>query len=266
MKFRFGKFGLLCPTLLLWAGLAQAEGGMVITAIPLDSRVTPLTPVAAAPVMPSETSADQAMALLPAAPRAGLPRPSVVLGDLAVLLTMAERGPLGVPFPQRQAIRERDAAMFDRLLIQGAFDPDPANVGAAIQTELARMGCYSGGIDGDWGRGSAAALTRYIDAGGSAQSGAAPDVGLFRDVARGSDVTCPEQRVVAPATVATPRRETGARANSASTAAAGASPSRASQAGGSQSGGGRPASEPATPPAQSGGAINRGLMGAGVFR
>ncbi|MDO5622827.1 MAG: hypothetical protein Q4G24_15365 [Paracoccus sp. (in: a-proteobacteria)] len=257
MRRPLRSYPLLVPAFGLWAGLAQADGGLVISAIPLEelsTQSTVIAPVSAAP-------GTSGLALMAAAPRADLPRPSVILGDLAVLMTMAERGPLGVPFPQREAIRARDAGMFDRLLMQGAFDPDPPRVGAAIQTELARMNCYSGGIDGDWGRGSVTALTRYVDAGGAAQAGSAPDLALFRAVARGSDVTCPEQRVVAPVAPAVSRSGgTTSRNPAASTrqteAARRTAPAAAST------------TAPEQAPAQQGSSrgIGRGLMGAGVFR
>ncbi len=43
---------------------------------------------------------------------------------------------------------------------------DPALLARQLQTELARVGCYQGEADGDWGRGSAAALERFNEAAG----------------------------------------------------------------------------------------------------
>lgn len=43
---------------------------------------------------------------------------------------------------------------------------DPATLARELQTELARVGCYLGEADGDWGRGSASALERFADAKG----------------------------------------------------------------------------------------------------
>lgn len=43
---------------------------------------------------------------------------------------------------------------------------DPALLARQLQTELARVGCYAGTIDGDWGRRSAAALDRFSEAAG----------------------------------------------------------------------------------------------------
>jgi hypothetical protein len=44
--------------------------------------------------------------------------------------------------------------------------PDPALLARQLQTELKRVGCYANAIDGDWGRGSVAALERFSDASG----------------------------------------------------------------------------------------------------
>ncbi|MFO1171933.1 MAG: caspase family protein [Hyphomicrobiaceae bacterium] len=41
---------------------------------------------------------------------------------------------------------------------------DPALLAKQLQTELKRVGCYTGETDGDWGRGSVAALQRFADA------------------------------------------------------------------------------------------------------
>ncbi len=59
-------------------------------------------------------------------------------------------------------MRNDDPAQFEQLLTSGVFDPTPGNEARAIQTELARMQCYTGGIDGKWGRGSIAAVDRYF--------------------------------------------------------------------------------------------------------
>lgn len=155
--------------------LAPVEGGgLVISALPVQ-------PLEGGEVIEASPAAPVQLAALPALPdaprRAGLPEPSIIVGDLAVLTTMAERGPLGTPRPAREAIRQRDSAIFERLLSQGAFDPDADQLAAALQTELAQMNCYGGGIDGDWGAGSAAALGRYFQTLGAAQAATAPDTG-----------------------------------------------------------------------------------------
>jgi hypothetical protein len=42
-----------------------------------------------------------------------------------------------------------------------ASESDPAQLARAVQKELQRLGCYSAGIDGDWGSGSRSALARF---------------------------------------------------------------------------------------------------------
>lgn len=43
---------------------------------------------------------------------------------------------------------------------------DPSLLARQLQTELKRVGCYLGEVDGDWGRGSASALDRFNEAAG----------------------------------------------------------------------------------------------------
>lgn len=244
------------------------DGGLVIRAMPLELEVQPVAsspvitasldpaPLTPASVQPVSVGPAPFQPLSDAAPRPGLPEPSIVLGDMAVLMTAGTRGPLGMAHPVREAIRQRDAAMFERLLGQGAFDPDADQVAAAIQTELARMGCYSGRVDGEWGGGSDSALGRYVSAGGGAQAGADPDISLFRAVVRGDSVTCAAAPAAASATPrATPRNSGPAR-------------TAPNQQGRNQPSRNRPAAAaPAQQaPASQGRQINPGVMGTGVFR
>jgi len=188
--------------------------------------------------------------------RAGLPQPSIIVGDLAVLAGFDPRGPLGLAFESRQAIRQRDAGLFERLLGDGAFDPDADRLAEAIQTELRRMACYAGSIDGAWGAGSAGAVRRWSQAAG-AEAEERPDTGLFRAILRRGELQCPAPTTAA-APAATPRA-----------AAARAAPARESRAAPSAS-----RAQPATPRRQPAPArqpapsrqINPSLMGSGLFR
>ncbi|WP_405402645.1 hypothetical protein [Paracoccus sp. Ld10] len=243
-----------------WAqqGAEDPLGGLVISAMPLETGL----PATGDGVITASLAPDPAALALPLAGfdqpqplRPGLPRPSIVVGDMAVLLTAGPRGPYGLPHPARDAIRNRDAAMFARLLGQGAFDPDPGQEEAAIQSELARMACYSGAIDGDWGGGSVAALARYAQAGGAAEANLQPDLALFRAIIGADSVTCPPPAPVAATSAPSPSQPSQPAARQTSTP-------RAAPAG---SGG----TAPAAAPSQSPGAprqINPGLMGTGVFR
>lgn len=142
--------------------------------------------------------------------RAGMPEPSVILGELATLLAADLRGSYGMPFPQRERIRQLDPLRFQTMLEAGAFDPDEGQEPAAIQSELLRMACYSGAVDGRWGAGSAAALTRYQDSAGAGITGSAPDRAMFRAMVLKLPDVCPAVPVaavapVAPTLVRTPR-------------------------------------------------------------
>ncbi|WP_147391873.1 hypothetical protein [Paracoccus onubensis] len=190
-------------------------GGLVISALPAESmRASGASPVILAsadpnPVIASGT-ADDGGAFAPeaaaAALRPGAPEPSIIVGDLAVLVAADSRGPLGMPYQAREEIRRRDPAMFNRLLGRGAFDPEGEQVAAAMQTELARMNCYNGGIDGAWGSGSASALRRYFEEAGAAQASTTPEIGLYRGMISREAVECPD---IQPVAQAAPSRSSG---------------------------------------------------------
>ena len=176
----------------------SGAGGLVISALPVETVTATDNSVILASLGPAPTANPSANAPFvtvdEAQPQAGLPEPSVVIGDLAVLMTMGERGPRGLDPTTREAIRQRDPAMFERLLTQGAFDPDNDQIPHAIQAELARVQCYSGRVDGDWGAGSQAALGRFVEAGGPANlSGQAPGLDLFRALAQSNGIVCPDR-------------------------------------------------------------------------
>ncbi|CAM3061975.1 hypothetical protein SAMN04488021_11328 [Paracoccus aminovorans] len=233
----------------LGAGIAAAQG-LVITPLPSDQVIPAAEPPAAVPILPLSEPEPPA--------RAGLPRPSIVIGDLAVLAGFDPRGPLGLPFAVREAIRQRDAALFERLLGRGAFDPDRGRLAEAIQTELRRLDCYGGGIDGAWGGGSVRAVQRWSQA-AKTEVGDDPEVPLFRAIARSADLRCAAAVAVPVAPAATPRSGT-----------ARAAPARESR---SAPAAGRTVQQPAPPrqPAvreqpSTGRQINPSLMGSGLFR
>lgn len=240
---------LVLALLLPAVASATDGGGLVIQALPVE----PMAEVIAAQPQPS--AAPLAPTPVLAAPRrAGLPEPSIIVGDLAVLMTTAERGPLGTPRPAREAIRQRDPAIFERLLSQGAFDPQGDQLAAALQTELAQMNCYAGGIDGDWGGGSIAALGRYFQTLGAAQAASQPDMGLFRAIARSEAVRCAPVQTAAPAATPSATRRSGG-GGGGTTRATGAAPARTQP-------------QPPAPAAAGTGSrqINPGMIGSGMFR
>lgn len=250
---------------------AAPSGGLIISALPPESLAAQSPTVVATtvsapaptpiPALPSGTEGPADPTLTAPAPqRANLPQPTAVVGDLAVLTVLGDPGPLGVAFPTREAIRQRDPAMFERLLGQGAFDPEPDLVANAIQTELARMKCYGGGIDGSWGSGSARALDRYRQTAGGDLPTDQPDATLFRAIARGDAVECAEVQpaaAAAPAATRQPQRGGGAAASNQRRNPAQGSAGRGPQRGG----GGQQAQQPAAQPR-----LNPGMLSSGVFR
>ena len=146
----------------------------------------------------AEPSDRQIMAL----PRAsGLPEPSIIVGrvapqndafgramDLGDLdLTAITHDDLVV----RRTLQDRDPALFESLVAAGAFDPPADLLARALQQELARMGCYTAGVDGVWGSGSRAAVQRYFDERPDAEPVTIePEAPRFRQIILRDDIAC----------------------------------------------------------------------------
>lgn len=166
---------------------AEVEGDALI--------VLAATPVTAAPARPR------------AVPGAGgLPQPSVVLGETATLASLATPAPAQqfdyTDIAARQAAKTTDPAAYEQLILTGAYDPPPEQLAIAVQTELARMNCYTNAIDGDWGNGSRRALQLYFDTLEIAAPSQDPTVDIFRQLLQKDDVACPEVAAPAPAAAA----------------------------------------------------------------
>lgn len=163
----------------------------------------------------------------PAAARvsAGLPRPSIILG----LITPGQEEDFGLEnllpatveqfafalddLAAREALRESDPILFERLVNEGHLDPDAGALPTVLQTELARMNCYRAGIDGLWGPGSRRSVGEYFDQLASVEwPDQAPTFELFRAIILNGDVACsaPQPVAAAPAR-ATPTRTTQSR-------------------------------------------------------
>ena len=140
-----------------------------------------------------------------ALPRAaGLPEPSIIVGIIEdlTLASFSPAEPLGEVtsneisyenLEARRALRAQDAALFGTLVASGAFDPPAPLLATALQTELARMGCYSAGIDGQWGPGSRRSVGRYFDEiDGVEAVSLDPTVDLFRQIVMQDDIVCPK--------------------------------------------------------------------------
>lgn len=249
-------------------GLTARVTGQVVVTSPVQpvvvqtgSVISPITAVIS-PILTGAEVQGEALVILAAAPVApanprpvpgagGLPQPSVVLGATATLASLAAPAPDQLldytDFAARQALKAADAAEYDRLILAGAYDPPPEQLAIAVQTELARMNCYTRGIDGSWGNGSRRALQLYFDTLQVAATTQEPTAEVFRQLLQRDDVACPD--VVAPAPA--PAAQTTQRATTRQQAA----PAQAA-----------PAPAPAPAPADTGGRRIRQTNGTGAFR
>lgn len=192
---------------------------------PVQSRVA--TSVVR-PISPVVTGGGVARAVAPATPvsapqvgASGLPIPSILVGfpiDASFQAPQVPEAPVaGSGFETdniaaREALRVQDAALFAGLVETGAFDPPEVEVVRALQVELARVNCYTAGIDGAWGPGSQRALAAFYEAAGQAAPDAQPDLADFRVIVAADGVRCPDvvvaqpvaQSVVQPAAQAAP--------------------------------------------------------------
>jgi hypothetical protein len=91
------------------------------------------------------------------------------------------------------------------LMLEPPAPADPKVLALAVQTELQRLNCYRGALDGDWGRGSQAALTAYGKAAGSMPDTLDPTPALLQQLqARPEGKLCPDPAKPKPATTAAP--------------------------------------------------------------
>lgn len=127
----------------------------------------------------------------------------------------------------------------------------PEDLPRAVQTELARLGCYRAAVDGIWGGGSRSALRDYIARSGADLDTAEPTEAVWRNLKEATGRICPAPVARAPAPAP-------ARSNTATRAPAPAPAPEPEPA---------PAAEPAADPA-TGGANGERLRRAigGVFR
>ncbi len=153
-------------------------------------------------VLNATTSAPRTLRSVPGT--GGLPQPSIILGEIAPTLAGFE-----VPAAEtldytdlaaRRALRGSDPAAFENAVSNGAYDPPQPELARAMQTELSRMNCYTGGIDGQWGNGSRTAVQRYYQTLNVAAPSLDPAQDVFRQFILKDDVSCP-----APVQASAPR-------------------------------------------------------------
>jgi hypothetical protein len=249
-----------------------------VRAVPQTVVVTPVAPVtsgqndaaASSPLIAAPVIAASASRPVPGT--GGLPAPSIIVGllqpaevteasfpaaadaDVSLAPETAALSGTELSFDDpaaRQSLRESNEELFISLVNSGTFDPPETELAAAVQTELQRMDCYLGAIDGAFGAGSRRALAAYyaeIDLPAPSQD---PTVEVFRQTLLRDDVTCPPPPVEAAAPrAASQQPDAGAAPRQTAPAAA-----PAAQA---------PAPAPAPAPAQRGFGSND--VGTGVFR
>lgn len=247
-------------------------GAGVITAAPVSpvivqnaGVISPIQTVVS-PIVSGAEVQGEALAELVAAPATrrnnsrpvpgagSLPQPSIILGIDETLASLAvPDAPETPPVQQldytdidaRKALKASDAAGYAELIKTGAYDPPPEQLAFAVQTELARMNCYTRGIDGDWGNGSRRALQLYFDTLEVAATTQEPTVEVFRQLLTNDEVACPDVVAPTPAPAAATPRATTQRTQRTQQAA--------------------PAPAPAPAPAESGRRI-RTNNGTGAFR
>lgn len=244
----------------------------VTSSIEAAPTLVSISPSTAAAPQPRQTGSDSVvtfaapeqsqLAAIPAV--AGLPEPSIVVGLLEnVNFEFDDVAPQGevtsteVSYDNleaRRSLRDGSPDLFETLVSSGAFDPPENLLADALQTELARMGCYTAAIDGLWGGGSRRSVERYFDeiAGVNAVS-LEPDIPLFRQIIRQDDIVCrvPVAAAPRPAATNTPRTN-----NTAARTRQPAAPARQQAA---------PRRQQQAPAASSGRTIQRNRLG-GVFR
>lgn len=144
---------------------------------------------------------------------AGLPEPSIIVGIIAGQnnFDTVDPNPPDIlaseisydDLEARRAFRDQNPALFESLVVSGAFDPATPELAIALQTELARMNCYRSRIDGDWGNISRQAVDRYFArANGTAVSRDA-NAELFRQVILQDGIRCPTPVVAQPSRATT---------------------------------------------------------------
>lgn len=108
------------------------------------------------------------------------------LTQISALLPPAERlAPLALDAQGAIRLAPLPTSAAPRLqgkeeVITAANRPLPDSLPRAVQEELKRVGCYNGGIDGDWGNGSRRAMERYYEAKALAKGEVEPTEPVWR--------------------------------------------------------------------------------------
>ena len=218
----------------------------VVTPVRNTPAIEPIAPVSAAAsgqpqpgeaVLVFTPPPTSQIAAIPRA--AGLPEPSIIVGIIEGVTNAAfdraeDPGALDASeiaydnLDARRGLQAQDPELFANLVNAGAFDPPQDQMARALQTELARMGCYTAGIDGIWGNGSRGSVTRYFDErDGVEPVSLEPVAELFRQIILADDIECAAPAVAARPAASSPSAGT---ARSSGTAARQTAPQRSAPA------------------------------------
>ncbi|MEL6422539.1 MAG: peptidoglycan-binding domain-containing protein, partial [Pseudomonadota bacterium] len=89
-----------------------------------------------------------------------------------------------------------ETAVLDGAAENETGDASPIVLARRLQTELKRVGCLYGRVDGIWGRGSAAALTRFAKAQGTDITDSTPSEDLIFEVEAVAGTVCAARKIV----------------------------------------------------------------------
>jgi uncharacterized caspase-like protein len=170
---------------------------------PAPARRETVNLAAVAPAAPAG-AAPPGIALTMLSARAVHSRPAIADQPIARIRSEAEPLLLASLGPARSLRPEPDMQpdrLIGRDVTEGYLVPE--DLPRAVQTELARVGCYRAGVDGVWGNGSRSALQRYVDGNGSALSGLEPTEEVWRELRAVTGEVCaapaPTPRAAQPA-------------------------------------------------------------------
>ncbi|WP_149142601.1 caspase family protein [Gemmobacter caeruleus] len=127
------------------------------------------------------------------APEQPAPEPPPAIAAAPVAAAPAPQAP--APDPEAVAKAEAEARAKAEAEARVAL-------ASAVQTELKRLKCYTGAIDGDWGKGSRAALARFVSTNKQSDPGAEPTEAVLAMLKAPDLKACPA--VVAKPRVAKP--------------------------------------------------------------
>lgn len=235
----------------------ESSSGISAASVVRDVAITPVASsggIGGVQIFTAAPSGAQ-QAALPIA--SGLPTPSIIVGIIKATpasFTPTETGGAlagtgldGTGFAARQDIKSSDPDLYVQLVASGAFDPS-GNLARAIQGELQRMKCYSGTLDGDFGRGSRRSLRAYFSEIKETPPTEQATIELFRKILLNDAITCPVQ-----ASVQTPKKPRATSSGTKPRSTAARKP--------------KPAAKPAAKPKpKATGGLNAGNLGSGVLR